>query len=147
VSRIEHSNTQRHAGNPDQAVKQRRKPDVRAHRTHARLGSAFVVLIHERPIEEVTVQDVLDRTSISRSTFYFHFRDKNDLLLRQLKTFLQTMSTVLRLRKEVSHRVVPVAEMFAHVENQRNLYRILADAGRLFQLDFLPSNKVNSLLV
>jgi hypothetical protein len=41
------------------------------------------------------------------------------------------MSTVLTLRKEVSHRVVPVAEMFAHVENQRNLYRILADAGRL----------------
>jgi hypothetical protein len=71
VSRKETSNTQRHAGRADQPGKQRRKPDVRAQRTRERLGSAFVALIHEKPIEEVTVQDVLDRTSIAarRSTF------------------------------------------------------------------------------
>jgi hypothetical protein len=31
----------------------------------------------------------------------------------------------------VSHRVVPVAEMFEHIENQKELYRILAKAGSL----------------
>jgi len=41
------------------------------------------------------------------------------------------MSSALSVRKEASDRVVPVAEMFAHIENQRDLYRILADAGRL----------------
>jgi hypothetical protein len=41
------------------------------------------------------------------------------------------MSTSLSIRKEESHRIVPVAELFAHIENQKKLYRILADAGRL----------------
>ena len=131
MSRKETSNTQRHAGRADQPGKQRRKPDVRAQRTREHLGSAFVALIHEKPIEEVTVQDVLDRTSIGRSTFYLYYRDKNDLLLSQLETFLETMSTALTSRVEVSHRVLPVAEMFAHIESQRDLYRILAGAGRL----------------
>jgi AcrR family transcriptional regulator len=130
MSRNERSNSQL-AGRAAQQNKQRRKPDERAQRTRDRLGSAFVALIHEKPIGDVTVQDVLDRSSVGRSTFYLHFRDKNDLLLSQLETFLETMSTALNVRKEVSHRVVPVAEMFAHIENQRELYRILADAGRL----------------
>jgi AcrR family transcriptional regulator len=108
-----------------------RKPDERARRTRDRLGNAFVALIHEKPIENVTVQDVLNRAKVGRSTFYLHFRDKNDLLLSQLEVFLETMSTLLSVHKETSYRVAPVAEMFDHIKNQEKLYRILADAGRL----------------
>lgn len=111
--------------------KKQRKPDQRIRRTHERLGMALLTLIQERPIDEVTVQDVLDRASVGRSTFYLHFRDKDDLLLSQLEMFLETMSTALSRRKEESHRVVPVAELFAHIGNQNKLYRALADSGRL----------------
>ena len=131
MSRNERSNSQQHAGRAAQQTKPRRKPDERALRTRDRLGGAFVALIHEKPIEDVTVQDVLNRASVGRSTFYLHFRDKNDLLLSQLEKFLEMMSTLLSVSKEVSLRVVPVAEMFEHIENQRELYRILANAGRL----------------
>lgn len=131
MSRNERSNSQQHAGRGARHAKRMRKPDERAIRTRDRLGSAFVALIHEKPIENVTVQDVLDRASVGRSTFYLHFRDKNDLLLSQLEKFLESMSTTLSVRKEISRRVVPVAEMFTHIENQKKLYRILADAGRL----------------
>jgi len=131
MSRNERSNSQQHAGRAAQQTKPRRKPDERALRTRDRLGGAFVALIHEKPIEDVTVQDVLNRASVGRSTFYLHFRDKNDLLLSQLEKFLEMMSTLLSVSKEVSLRVVPVAEMFEHIENQRELYRILANEGRL----------------
>jgi AcrR family transcriptional regulator len=131
MSRNERSNSLQHAGPGARHDKRRRKLDERARRTRARLGSAFVALIHEEPIEDVTVQDVLNRSAVGRSTFYLHFRDKNDLLLSQLEVFLETMSTLLSVRKEISRRVVPVAEMFEHIENQKKLYRILADAGPL----------------
>src|SRR5271166_4435206 len=105
MSRNERSNSQPHAGREARHAKRMRKPDERAIRTRDRLGSAFVALIHEKPIENVTVQDVLDRASVGRSTFYLHFRDKNDLLLSQLEKFLEIMSTTLSVRKEESHRV------------------------------------------
>jgi len=130
MSRNEGSRLQEHAGQKKQ-VKQRRKPDKRSRRTHERLGSALVDLIQEKPIDNVTVQEVLDRASVGRSTFYLHFRDKNDLLLSQLEKFLEMMSNALSIRKEKSHRVVPVAELFAHIGSQKKLYRALADSGRL----------------
>jgi len=130
-SRNERSKLQEHAGQRKQQEKQRRKPDQRIRRTCERLGSALVALIQERPIDDVTVQEVLDRASVGRSTFYLHYRDKDDLLLSQFEKFLETMSTALSIRKEESHRVVPVAELFAHIGSQKKLYRALADSGRL----------------
>jgi AcrR family transcriptional regulator len=131
MSRNERSKLREHAGERKHVVMQHRKPDVRVRRTHERLGSALVALIQEKSIDDVTVQEVLDRASVGRSTFYLHFRDKNDLLLSQLEKFLEMMSTALSLRKEKSHRVVPVEEMFAHIGGQNKIYRALADSGRL----------------
>ena len=108
-----------------------RKLDARTRRTHQRLGMALLQLICEKPMSEVTVQEVLDHAEVGRSTFYQHFRDKNDLLLSQLEMFLEMMSTALSARKETSDRVAPVTEMFAHIAEQKKLYRALADSGRL----------------
>ena len=105
--------------------------DQRVRRTHERLGRALIELILEKHIDQVTVQEVLDRASVGRSTFYLHFRDTDDLLLSQLEEFLEIMSTMLTAHNEKSHRVVPVAEMFAHIGNQNRLYRALAESERL----------------
>lgn len=108
-----------------------RKKDARIRRTQQRLGMALMELILDKPLDSVTVQQVLDRASVGRSTFYFHFRDKNDLLLSQLEMFLETMSTMLSAKKEASHRLAPVTEMFEHIAGQKKIYRALADSGRL----------------
>src|SRR5229473_1213776 len=129
-SKNEPSKLPEHVGQKKQQ-KQRRKPDERIRRTHERLGSALVALIQEKPIDNVTVQEVLDRASVGRSTFYLHFRDKNDLLLSQLEKFLEMMSTALSIRQEESRRVVPVAELFAHIGSQKKIYCALDDSGRL----------------
>ena len=131
MSKNEHSKLREHAGQRKQEEKQRRRPDQRIRHTCERLGSALVALIQEKPIDEVTVQDVLDRASVGRSTFYLHYRDKDDLLLSQFEEFLEMMSTALSIRKEDSRRVVPVAELFAHIGNQKKVYHALADSGRL----------------
>ena len=129
MSKNERSARPNHGGGKQ--TKPRRKPDERIRRTHERLGMALLELILEKPIDQVTVQQVLDRAKVGRSTFYLHFRDKNDLLLSQLEMFLEIQSTALSVRKEESQRVVPVAEMFAHIGGQNKIYRALADSGRL----------------
>jgi AcrR family transcriptional regulator len=109
----------------------RRNVDQRVRRTHERLGMALLELIVEKPIDQVTVQEVLDRASVGRSTFYLHFRNTDDLLLSQLERFLEIQSTALSVRKEKSYRVVPVSELFAHIGQQNRFYRALATSGRL----------------
>src|SRR6202795_3394319 len=130
MSRNERSKLREHP-EQDNSIRRRREPDKRARRTHEHLGMALLQLMVEKPIDEVTVQEVLDRASVGRSTFYLHFRDKNDLLLSQLETALERMSTALSASKEKSHRVLPVAEMFAHIGSQNKIYRALSDARRL----------------
>src|SRR6266705_3274111 len=131
MSRKVQSKLQERAGQRKLEVMQRRKPDQRVRRTHQRLGSALVALIQEKSMDDVTVQEVLGRASVGRSTFYLHFRDKNDLLLSQLENLLEMMSTALSIRKEESRRIVPVAELFAHIGTQKKVYRALADSDRL----------------
>jgi AcrR family transcriptional regulator len=108
-----------------------RRPDARTRRTHERLGMALLELMREKPMSDVTVQEVLDRAAVGRSTFYLHFKDKNDLLMSQLEYFLEHMSTMLSARNERSQRVAPVTEMFDHLASQEKLWRGIAESGRL----------------
>lgn len=54
--------------------------DRRVRRTKELLRGALLALIQEKGYTRVTVQDIIDRADVGRSTFYAHFRDKEDLL-------------------------------------------------------------------
>jgi AcrR family transcriptional regulator len=55
--------------------------DRRVRRTKEMLRNALTSLILEKGYDHVTVQDICDRADVGRSTFYAHFRDKEELLL------------------------------------------------------------------
>ncbi|MEM6707029.1 MAG: TetR/AcrR family transcriptional regulator, partial [Acidobacteriota bacterium] len=57
------------------------KPDRRVTRTKRLLRQALMELVREKDYARITVQDILDRADVGRSTFYTHYRDKDDLLL------------------------------------------------------------------
>ena len=57
--------------------------DRRTNRTRKLLQEALVSLILEKGYEKVTVQNVIDRANVGRSTFYAHFQNMDDLLLSQ----------------------------------------------------------------
>jgi AcrR family transcriptional regulator len=57
-----------------------RKVDPRVIRTRQLILQAFIDLFHEESFEEITVQDIADRATINRVTFYAHFQDKFALL-------------------------------------------------------------------
>jgi AcrR family transcriptional regulator len=107
------------------------KTDARVRHTRDALGDALIGLIQEKPFETITVQHILDRAHIGRSTFYVHYRDKDDLFLSDLEDFLESMSTLLLRRQEASMRVAPVRELFAHVAEMRQLQMALVAAGKM----------------
>ena len=108
----------------------RQKPDKRAARTRDRLGDALVALLIEKSFDSITVQDVLDRAGVARSTFYQHFKDKDDLLLGDADEFFEEFATRLARTDERSERVLPVREFLEHLAHARAFLAALSASGR-----------------
>jgi AcrR family transcriptional regulator len=109
----------------------RRKTDRRVLRTRDTLGDALFALMQGKNFEEITVQDLLDRAGVSRSTFYVHYRDKNDLLLSDVEDFLEWFSTALKRQGASPERLLPVQEFLTHVRGSHEFYAALAKSGKL----------------
>ena len=56
--------------------------DPRAERVRARLQEAAFALSHERPVDGITVSDIVARADVSRQVFYRHYRDRDDAIAR-----------------------------------------------------------------
>ncbi|MGH8303584.1 MAG: TetR/AcrR family transcriptional regulator [Steroidobacteraceae bacterium] len=78
-----------HAGESRKlAASSEKRPDRRIQRTRALLHEALGSLIREKAYDRITIAEVLERAKISRSTFYQHFRDKDDLLANGMRALL-----------------------------------------------------------
>lgn len=55
--------------------------DRRIQKTKKALTEALINLILDKGYEEVTVQDIIDKANVGRSTFYIHYESKEQLLL------------------------------------------------------------------
>ncbi len=57
-----------------------RKVDPRVKRTRQLLQQAFWELMHEKGFSAISIQDIAERATVNRATFYAHFEDKYQLL-------------------------------------------------------------------
>lgn len=48
--------------------------------TKMNFSYAFVRLLSKKPVEDITVTDICNEAHYSRETFYYHFKDKYDLI-------------------------------------------------------------------
>lgn len=55
------------------------KTDRRSRKTQAALTSAFISLLREKPLKEITITELTQRADVNRATFYTHFQDVYDM--------------------------------------------------------------------
>ncbi|USG68293.1 TetR/AcrR family transcriptional regulator [Brevibacillus ruminantium] len=72
-------------------MSKKQKVDPRVLRSRQLLRDALVELIHEQGYEKITVQDITNRATLNRATFYLHYRDKLDLLCQSSDEILQDL--------------------------------------------------------
>lgn len=106
------------------------KTDARVRRTRNALGDALIALMQQKPFDTITVQDVLDRAHVSRSTFYTHYSDKDDLLMSDAEEFFEALSMALSAQGDKSDRVFPVQEFFAHLADVQPFFKALVKSGK-----------------
>ncbi len=105
--------------------------DRRIQRTRRLLRDALFALIIERGYESLTIQDITERANLGRTTFYLHYRDKEELLKASIKALIHELrQDVEPDREETCPYRIRSIRIFEHVAQQQQLYRaLLREAG------------------
>lgn len=67
-------------------------------RTDKAIKQALISLLKSKPFEKITVQDILDETPVTRSTFYKHYHDKYEIAEKMQEEYFDAQMV---LRKAV----------------------------------------------
>lgn len=111
--------------------------DLRIIKTEQAIKNAFLKLIAQENIADLTVQQILDEALINRSTFYAHYHDKYDLqnhiedeLLNGFATRAEKNIKKIVSKKHFNKEVFRhyLTEMLEYVENNRNLFSIFLNS-------------------
>jgi len=105
------------------------KQDRRTRRTRQLLRDAFVALLKEKRYEDVSVQDIIERADMARSTFYVHYVDKEDLLVGRWGVFASNLGAhadVLKHDENHGHSILSMLGWFHHIQAQSDLLKIIA---------------------
>lgn len=113
-----------------------RKVDRRVSRTRRRLKDALFSLILEKGYDSVTIEEITERADLGRTTFYLHYKDKEDLLRESIDAITQELleqvaidhSPDVRAGKDGdanSTPLMPVLIVFEHSAENADLYRIV----------------------
>ena len=74
--------------------------DRRVERTRQALQGAFIALILERRYEDIRVADIVVRAGVGRSTFYEHFRGKEEVFERTFAGLLAILADAVCGRRD-----------------------------------------------
>lgn len=102
-----------------------KKMDRRSERTRRLVGEALVSLLLEKRYDTITIQDILERADIGRSTFYEHYWDKEDLLTSEIERMVERLVQQLGTARQSTPTAIPSLALFRHVQEHHRLYQAL----------------------
>jgi AcrR family transcriptional regulator len=109
------------------------KEDRRVRRTRESLHKALISLVLEKNYDSITVQEVLDRADVGRSTFYTHFQGLDELLSFGTQELRKTLDAALEEQRKSAKRHESVIAfsraMFEHAHGYRAVYFALLNTG------------------
>ncbi|BAC12592.1 transcriptional regulator (tetR-family) [Oceanobacillus iheyensis HTE831] len=70
--------------------------DLRIIRTQKAIRTAFVELIRDKGFDAVTVKEITNKAEINRGTFYVHYEDKHDLMIKSQEEVIEEMASLIK---------------------------------------------------
>jgi AcrR family transcriptional regulator len=98
--------------------------DARVTRTKHSILDAFVGLVLDRRYDKITASDLIAASGVGRSTFYEHFRGKDEVLLAAMEPLLLTLANAALGRASTAQ----VQAMLDHVWEQRAFGRVILNS-------------------
>lgn len=107
-------------------------------RTKALLIGEFRALMMEKPMNKITVRELVEKCGVNRKTFYYHFEDITDMLRKMLK---QDTEAIFSCGDLISEHDMIIDLALDYIEQNRSiLNNILSCTGRSELHTFLNAN-------
>lgn len=103
------------------------KEDVRVIRTLKKIEDAFFHLLQKEDYKEIKLQDIYEIAGINRSTFYRHFKDKEDLVLSIISAREEHLRNMLKSRSSERE-----GKVYSELIN--NIYETILSEGKELKL-------------
>ena len=85
--------------------------DIRVSRTYKMLVDAFEELASEKNMEDISVSELCERSTIRRNTFYRHFNDKYTFI----GFYLQTLAERFMVEAETGYNLEALSDYASHM--------------------------------
>lgn len=86
-----------------------------------KIENAFLFLLEENKYDNITINQICKQANINRSTFYCHYADINDLIIKVEKKFAKATADIFNFGERRSHEAM--VEMFTFVKNNKYFYK------------------------
>ena len=86
-----------------------------------KIETAFLTLILNHKYEDITISDICKQAEINRSTFYAHYDDINDLIIKIEGKFANSMANIFNYGERQTHEAM--IEMFSFVKANKHFYK------------------------
>lgn len=120
-----------------------KKVDLRILRTKKMIFAAFMQLVEEEGFDAVTIQEIADKAMINRTTFYAHFKDKQDLYDQIFTTsmvpFLKILDGETISGNQIKLKTVTslLTRLFTEIKANRQFYMLALDGANAMRLSEL----------
>lgn len=111
-----------------------KKIDLRVQRTRKMIIDAFFKLVETKGYDAITIQDIASEAMINRTTFYAHFKDKQDLYeyifnltLNVFTSILDSQQLVNGNRVRVKHIEELLTQIYTNIQNNKSFFLTVMD--------------------
>src|SRR5260221_10525145 len=103
------------------------KRDRRTRKTRQILRDTLLTLLKEKRYDDISVQDIIERADVARSTFYVHYVDKDDLLTGRHGIFAENLGQQLTAHSGEHGTSAFSSQMwFYHIQAQGDILKVIA---------------------
>ena len=124
-------------------------PNRQVQRTCSWILEAVLLLIDEKPYNNITVSDITKRAGIARQTFYRNYKDKDEVIIQYFKNiFNSELINVENINeKNKSENILLTFNIKYMIKHQKNLKKIMKSVAGIENLFMDRFNDWQDMLI
>jgi len=117
------------------------KNNTRYKMSSEKIETAFLSLLNNHRYEDISISQICKQANINRSTFYCHYNDINDLIIKIENKFAKGTANIFNYGERQTHEAI--VEMFTFIKANKYFYKAFLNIP---YITFAESNTKTEIL-